>query len=373
MKTYKNLWDEFISDENIKLAIQNSSKGKRNRAAVQKYYPVTEESISKVKRYVEHFHNHYHKPIIINDGINRKQRTIIVPKYDEQIVHHMVINVLKPIITKGSYFHSYASIPNKGTHKGRGKNGKRAKEFIETWLKNDRKNTKYCLKMDIRKFFDTIPIDKMKTFISGKIRDDKFLHILFEILDVKPLGLPLGFYTSQWLSNWYLEPLDRYIKEELRAKYYVRYMDDMVIFGSNKRNLHKIKNMISNFLSENLGLEMKNNWQVFRMHYVNEENEFGRFLDFLGFRFYRNRTTLRRSIMLKATRKSKRMSKKLKMTIHEIRQFVSYIGYINATNTYNMYIKYIKPYVSFQYCKRRISNYTMNKNRKEKNHGMVLC
>ena len=136
--------------------------------------------------------------------------------------------------------------------------------------------------------------------------------------------------------------------------HYMRYMDDMVIFGSNKRVLHRMRQAISDYLEMELGLELKVNWQVFRFSYGNNQ---GRDLDFMGFRFYRNRTILRKSIMYKATRKARKISKKEKATILDAHQMLSYLGWIDCTDTYLMYWKWIKPCVSFQQLKRKVSRY----------------
>ena len=331
---------------------------------IKKIYENPDKWIDKIQNYAENFHNAKHTPVEIYDGIVRKKRIIIVPTYKEQIIHHMVVNVLKPIFEHGMYEHSYGSLPNRGAHRG--------KKQIEKWIKYDRKNIKYCLKMDIRKFFDSIPHDIIKTKLALLIHDEKFLNLLYEIINVIDKGLPLGFYTSQWIANWYLQDLDHYIKEELCAVHYIRYMDDMVIFGSNKRELHKMRKCISEYLQNNLGVQLKDNWQVFRFDYTRNNKRYGRCLDFMGFKFYRNRTILRESIMLKATRKAKKLSKKEKITIYDIRQMMSYLGWIDYTNTYGMYEKYITPYVNFKYCKKRLSNYDKRIAREKKKQERLV-
>lgn len=85
----------------------------------------------------------------------------------------------------------------------------------------------------------------------------------------------------------------------------------------------------------------------------------------MGFRFYRDKTTLRKSIMLKATRKAKRIGKKEKVTAHDARQILSYMGYIDKTDTYKMYEERIKPYVNVQKCKRKVSMCDKNRKKKE--------
>lgn len=188
------------------------------------------------------------------------------------------------------------------------------------------------------------------------------LKILFEIIDATEQGLPLGFYTSQWLSNWYLQGLDHYIKEELGAIYYIRYMDDMVIFGSNKRKLHQMRVKIEEYLNNNLGLKLKDNWQVFRFECTVKGKHIGRDLDFMGFRFFRHKTILRKSIMQRCTRKAKKISKKEHVTVYDARQMLSYNGYLKATDTYDMRKEWIEPYVNFDRLKLLISRYDKRRN-----------
>lgn len=352
MKSYSNLWDKFISDENIKLAIRNACKHKTKRKEFRKMKENQDKYAEKIRRIVENYHNAYHTPVTIYDGVQRKKRTIIVPTCIEQVVHHMAVNILKPIILKPLYEHSYGSVPGRGAHLG--------KKYICKAIKKGGKDVKYVLKMDIRKYFDSVPHDVLKAKIAAKIRDKRFRDLLYEIVDVTETGIPLGFYTSQWIANWYLSGLDHFIKEELKAAYYYRYMDDMVIFGSSKRKLHRMREAISAEL-EKLGLEMKGNWQVFRFAYRRCGKEHGRDLDFMGFRFFRDRVVLRRSIMMKAARKAARMAKKKrsggKVSVYECRQILSYLGWIDHTDTYRMYTERVKPFVSVRRMKKRIGGF----------------
>ena len=349
MKSYNHLWEKLISKENIILAINNSSKGKRDRKSVKRIYENAEYYVSYFQKYAMNFENEKHEPKKIYDGMSRKERYIVVPKYREQVIHHMIVNVLIPIFTNGMYEHTYASLPNRGVHKG--------KYFIKKWIASDPKNVKYCYKMDIQKFFDSIPHDKLKSMLAKKIHDDRFLDLLFNVIDVTESGLPLGFYTSQWLANWYLQGLDHFIKEDLKAKYYIRYMDDMVIFGSNKRELHRIHDRIEEYMKNELGLNIKHNWQVFRFDYKRSGKSRGRFLDFMGFRFYRDKIILRKKIMIKITRKAKKISAKEKPSIYEIRQMLSYMGWIKSCDVYDMYITRVKPFVDVRKMKKRVSTY----------------
>lgn len=119
---------------------------------------------------------------------------------------------------------------------------------------------------------------------------------------------------------------------------------------------------VAKYLKEKLGLELKDTWQVFRMDYVKDGRHYGRPLDFMGFRFYCDKTTLRKSIMLNACQKARRIYLKHKLTTYEARQMLSYIGWLDATDTYAMYLKRIKPYVVVKRLKRKIGAH----DRKEK-------
>ena len=226
--------------------------------------------------------------------------------------------------------------------------------------------------MDVKKYFDSIPHDILKRKLSEIIHDRAFLNILYEIVDATGTdrGIPIGFYTSQWFANWYLTELDHYIKEVLGVAHYIRYMDDMVIFGGNKRELHEIQRKIEAYLNDRLGLQMKENWQVYLFDYVKKDgSHVGRDLDFMGFRFFRDRTILRKSVMLKATRKARNMAKKVVKTVYDCRQMLSYLGWLDCTDTYDMYKKWIKPNISFQHLKRRVSAYQRKINKEAK----ALC
>lgn len=172
-------------------------------------------------------------------------------------------------------------------------------------------------------------------------------------------GLPLGFYTSQWFSNFMLQPLDHYIKEELHAVHYIRYMDDMVIFGRNKKELHRMREEIETYLRERLDLKLKGNWQVFRFDYIERKTgkRKGRPLDFMGFQFYHDKTILRESIMLSCTRKVNRVAKKETITWYDATAILSYMGYLSHTDTYDMYLQRVKPFVNVKKMKRIVSKH----------------
>jgi len=336
-------------------ATQNKVGKKKKRGQRRYYREHYEELKPKLIHYAENFKHFKHKDIEIYDGVRRKKRHIIVPNMKEQVLHHMICNVLKPIFMKSMYEHSYGSIPGRGSLK--------AKKSIERWINKDPKGTRYFLKMDVKKYFESISHDILKEKLAKLIHDEKFLNTINEVIDTTEEGIPLGFYTSQWFANFYLTELDHYIKNVLGAKHYVRYMDDMVVFDSSKKRLHKFRKEIEKYLNKKLGLKLKENWTVCPLRYFpkNGMDWQGQDLDFMGFRFSRGKTTLRRALAYKMTRKARHICKKrrkgLPITVHDAMSMLSYSGWLKHTNTYGMYKKYIKPYISFKKLKRVISKH----------------
>lgn len=354
MKSYKNLYEKMNADEAIARAIYKAAIGKHKRKEVMHFMNDLDRSIEMIHNYITNFENCKHQEIEIFDGTSGKKRLIIEPKFKEHVVHHMVVEALMPMFMKGMYRHSYSSIPGRGLHECMRK--------IRNGIDHDPASYKYCLKLDIKKFFNSIDHDILKARFVKYIKDKEMLRILFKIIDASENGIPLGFYTSHWFANWLLQPLDHMIKEELHIKKYYRYADDMVLFDSNKRKLHKAFFKIKEWL-EGIGLKIKENWQLFRFDYIKRDKETGekvhkgRPLDFLGFKIYRDRTVLRKSIMLRITRKAKKIKKKGKFTIHDAHQMMAWLGWLDWADCYKMYKKYIKKTITIKECRKRISQY----------------
>ncbi len=371
-KSVNNLYKPMLEHSNVEQKFHKAAKGKTERPDVAVI--LDPNNIQKhVENVIEQLENtapewydvphpekawrpSKHGKVCINEGTSKKERMIEKPRYNyEQVIHHIVVSACYDIFMKGMYEFSCGSVPNRGAHYG--------KRYIEKWIQTDKKNCKYILKMDIRHFFESVDHDVLKEWLAKKIRDKRMLYILELIIDGSDVGLPLGFYTSQWLSNFMLQPLDHHIKEQLRAVHYIRYMDDMVVFGKNKKELHRMRQDIERYLQEHFNLQMKGNWQVFRFDYTERRTgkRKGRPLDFMGFQFYHDRTILRESIMLRCTRKVNRVAKKQKITWYDATAILSYMGYISNTDTYGMYLQRIKPHVNVKKLKKIVSKHSKRK------------
>lgn len=262
----------------------------------------------------------------IYDKSSHKERVITIPKYyPDQIIQRAIMNVVEPIFMRGMYRYCCGSIPNRG--------GSAVKKKVEKVLRKDEK-VKYIFKADIQKFFPSISHEKVKEMLADKIKDKKVLDLFGKIIDNGGDGLPIGYYTSQWLSNFVLEYFDRFVKETLHAKYYFRYVDDIVIIDTNKRKLHKIRQQIEDFLAEGgYNLQIKPNWQVWEID--------SRPLDFVGYQFYRKYTKLRKSIFYRLNKVAKEI-KKFGLTAKMAMSFMSLMGWASHINFAHFYLSHIK-------------------------------
>lgn len=330
MRTIGYIYERVCDKENIKKAIICAAKNKKDRKEVQRI-------LADIDRFVDEIYemliNETYIPAPytvarIREGILRKERIIHKPKFfPDQIIHWAIILQLKPIISKSMYEYACGSIPKKGPLWG--------KKKVEKWIRTDRKNTKYYLKTDITKFYPSVDNELLKKKLRAKLKDERFLNLLVKILDLIP-GLPIGILLSQWLAHLYLTDLDHFIKQDLGVVHYIRYADDMVFFGRSKKELHKVRVVLEKELAE-LGLKINPNWQVSRL---DKEP-----LDFMGFRFHRNWTVLRRKLMLRTTRRIKRVYKKPKPSLKDASGVISSLGWIKHSNSKSLKAKWIDPYI----------------------------
>lgn len=209
-----------------------------------------------------------------------KERVIFrLPYYPDRIAHHAIMNIMEPIWVSTFINNTYSCIKNRGIHK-------LAKDLKKV-LKSDVEGTKYCLKLDVKKFYPSIDHDVLKRIIRRKIKDKRLLVILDEIID-STSGVPIGNYLSQFFANLVLSYFDHWMKEEVGCKYYFRYADDITILSDDKEFLRRVLVLIKTYFKHEVNLEIKNNYQVFPVE--------SRGIDFVGYKFYHTHTLLRKSI-----------------------------------------------------------------------------
>lgn len=300
MKRIGNLYHRIYSLENLELADKKARKNKKSRYGIIVFDRNRESNLL-------HLHNDLKNrtyktsrydvfKCVVDSG---KEREIYrLPYYPDRITHHAIMNILEPIWMNVFTSDTYSCI------KGRGIHG--ATRRIKRVLRTDPEGTRFCLKLDLRKFYPSIDHDTLKMVIRKKIKDDGLLWLLDEIIDSAP-GLPIGNYLSQYMANLYLTYFDHWIKEVAGVRYYFRYCDDLVILHHDKAYLHRMLLDVRSFLLLNLKLTVKDNYQIFPVA--------ARGIDFLGYRFFHTHTLLRKAIKIRFARKVKDKPGDIK-TIH---------------------------------------------------------
>ena len=249
MKRYGNLFEEVVSFENLVVAAKRAFRGKKDKARVAQFYFDMENELLRIR---EELRNKTYRPQPLRIFRIRepKVREIGASDFRDRVVHHAVCNIIEPILERGYVHHSYACRAGKGTHRA----VRQAQIF-------SRKN-RYYLKCDITHYFASIDRNILKEIIVRKFKDPDLIWLLNTIIDCAQSdqpgkGIPIGSLTSQHFANLYLDRLDHYIKDSLRVKSYLRYMDDFILFGDEKAHLHSLHVSTRNFLHDELELELK--------------------------------------------------------------------------------------------------------------------
>ena len=320
MKRYGNLYKKIYDIDNLILAHQNARKDKLFYKEVKmvdgdpEYYLGLIQEMLINKTYIV---SEYVVSIICDKG---KERELMkLPYFPDRIIQWAIMLQIEEVFMKTFCTHTCASIKFRGIRK--------ASEFTSKYMR-DRFNTEYCLKIDISKFYPNVNHLILKKLLRKKFKDKDLLGLMDKIIDSYPgdKGVPIGSYLSQYLANFYLSYFDHWLKEKMKVKYVIRYMDDMVIFHYSKEYLHWLKQQMDNYLKEELELTIKQNWQVFPSG--------TRGVDFVGFRHFFGYKLLRKSTCKKFKKKMLQIKKK-----HENGNLLNYSEWCSA-NSYNGWLKW---------------------------------
>lgn len=270
---------------------------------------------------------------VINDK-GKERELAKLPYFPDRIIQWAVMLQIEHVFMEVFCAHTCASIKYRGISK--------AQDLLHKYMK-DEEGTKYCLKVDVSKFYPSIDHEILKKLLSKKFKDKQLLVLLFKIVDSSPnkTGVPIGSYLSQYLANFYLAYLDHYMKEELSLKYVARYMDDIVVLSDSKELLHKVRTKMDAYLTDNLNLHLKDNWQVFP---VDEQG-----IDFIGFRSFHGYTLLRKRTCKKFKKKMNKIELKQQagqlINYSEWCSANSYNGWLDMCDGYRLWEKYIVPII----------------------------
>jgi len=294
-KTYKNLWPEITSFENLHLAYLKARRNKRFKPDVLRFSANLEERLCEIRQSL--LDKSYHTgPYYAFFVYEPKKREVAALPFRDRVVHHALCNIIEPIWEARFIYDSYACRVNRGTHAGTD----RVTEFLR---RAQRKwGQTYVLKLDVRKYFPNVDHNTLMRLLEKRIACADTLWLVGEIVSSWPIrggerGIPIGNLTSQFFANVYLHELDKFVKQSLYAKFYVRYMDDAVIIHGDRDWLHEARERIKEFLAAQLRLVLNSKTNVFPA---------AQGINFLGYRIWPTHRLLRKSSMKRMKRKLRR-------------------------------------------------------------------
>ncbi len=285
------LWDEFITPENFRRAAKNALRNKKKTPAIRRFMANADELTENLRMDVINgkFHTGNYAVKTIHEPKTRQ--IYILPFYPDRIVHHALMNVIAPIWDKMFIPDSYACRAGRGIHAA----SRRIMQFV--------RRRKYFLQCDIRKFYPSINHDTMYAIVRKSLHagtaHSPLLDIIRDIIYSVPGGnnMPIGNLTSQWLGNLYMNELDRYVKDVMHVREYVRYCDDFVLFADDKAQLHTWRAQLQAFVAEHLHLTFS----------YAEIAPVSNGVDFCGYRHFPHTILLRRSTLRRIRRRIKKI------------------------------------------------------------------
>ena len=290
MKRKGNLIRAIADPDNLRLAFYKARKGKEDRHEVRDFQDHLDDNLVRLREELlrgEVEVGNY-RIFLITDP---KVRAICAAPFRQRVLHHAIMNVCHELFDNYQTDDSYASRIGKG-----------ALAAVRT-AKRHQQNYAWALKLDVRKYFDSIDHSVLKSMLRRKIKDGQLLHILDDIIDSyasqsddgMACGLPIGNLTSQYFANHYLAVLDHKAKEVWGVRAYVRYMDDILIWDNDKERLKRLAKQMADFAKRELHLDFK--------PAILLPTRVG--MNFLGYRVFQHRLWL-------STRSKRRYSQKMR-------------------------------------------------------------
>ncbi|MBS3089581.1 helix-turn-helix domain-containing protein [Candidatus Pacearchaeota archaeon] len=329
------LYTKLCSYENLFSAYQKARQGKTKKHYILTFEKELEKNLNQLQ--IELITQTY-KPKPLRTFIIRdpKTRKISKSRFRDRVIHHALINIIGSDFSKGFIYDSHANQIGKGTLK--------ALERFDHFKRKASKNGTcpcYVLKADIRHYFEEVNHSVLISILRRKIKDEKVIWLVKQILSnisenpsggggERLQGMPLGNYTSQFFANVYLNELDQYVKHILKAKYYIRYVDDFVILSHSKQELELYKEKIDRFLTEILHLSLHSDKSKVLM--------LDQGIPFLGFRIFTHSRIIRKANLRKFQgkfREFKTLYKERQINREQVvEKLEGWMAYARQGNTY---------------------------------------
>lgn len=351
------IWEKICDLENLRLAHKNASRGKSKYKEVKDFNKDPERYLKEIQNMLV-FKTYHPLPYDKFERCERgKVREIYKSHYfPERVIQWAVLQVISPILLRQYISNTYSAIPNRGIHL--------ALKDIQRDMLADPQGTKYCAKLDVKKYYPSIDRNILMDYYRHIFKDEGLLWYLdLNIREAPDTGILIGNYLSQFGGNYYLTPFDHWLKEVKGVKYYYRYMDDLVILHESKEYLHQLVREIIEYLS-GIHLTVKQNWQVFPTA--------DRGVDFVGYRVFLDFILLRKSTKERMKRKMLEMKAKVdagkELSYSDYCRFNSYKGWLIHCNGHRLYDKYFKPLENAINC--YYEQHLNKKNKKNKEVGL---
>ncbi len=349
MKRIGNLYDRIISIDNLRLADQKARRGKHRSYGVIRHDRNREVNILALHEALL-TKTYRTSPYEVFKIYEPKERLIYrLPYYPDRIVHHAIMNVLEPIWVSVFTHNTFSCVKNRGIDG--------CARSVERHIRKYAGRPLYCLKIDLRKFYPTMPHSTIKKAVRWKIKDKRLLWLIDEIIDSvngtqHPVkegevcdgeSLPIGNYLSQYLANLVLAVFMHLCNEVWKIDV-DEYADDFTFYSDDKNRLRELfHTKIRPYLEDVLGLKVKGNWQIFPIA-KNRQDKHGRALDFVGYKFYREQKLIRKSIKKNFCRTVARLNKRPNTTLADYKQRVaSWLGWAQHSNSRHLLKTIIKP------------------------------
>jgi hypothetical protein len=274
MKRLGHLFEQIVDRDNLRRALHRAMLGKQDRPEVRRFAQHQESRlpIMAAQLRASTFPVGRFQQFVIHDP---KERIITAPCFAERVLHHAIMNVCEPYLDRWLIADTYAC----RTGKGRLAALHRAQEFAGRYA--------FFLKLDIRKYFDSVSHNILIAQLQRRFKDARLLDLLARIIQnfrgQLGCGLPIGSLTSQHFANGFLDGFDRFVKEQLRLRGYVRYMDDMALWSNSQAELADALDVGQVFLRDELDLKIKD------FPFLNRT---AHGMDFLGCRVFSNHMIL---------------------------------------------------------------------------------
>ena len=336
-----HLWERMVTLENCINAELVMCRNKRNHRKVRLIKENTEEYGAILYEKLSKGEYTFHKPreADINESYKGKARHLKIPCLEDQAAMQAWLNIATPYIVRRNYYYNCGSIPNAGQD--------RAVKGLKRKLAG-RKAPRYAVTTDIRKFYETCPHSAVIAGLRRIFKDERFIDFarrIMESMSGDGIGLAIGYPVSHWFANVALMSIDHDMARLFPDVWHVRYMDDTVFVGNNKRHLRKAFLYYAARVRE-LGMEIKPNWQLFPIRC--------RGITFLSYRFFHGYTLMVKALMVRIARKMRAAAKGL--TPHRAMGVMSYMRILKYCNSRHFFETRVLPFVRPKQCRRVISN-----------------